>query len=180
MAAGKTTLGGLAAQRLGVEFIDLDLYIEQRYHATVSDLFAAHGEEGFRQIEQRMLHEVGEFENVLVATGGGTPCFFDNMDYMNRQGLTVHLNASIEVLVQRLGENRAKRPILAHKTDEELRTFIEQALRLRTPYYEQARHTLQADRLENERDIRTSLTVLLRLLRPEPVSSRPPLSPWEP
>ena len=82
MAAGKTTLGRRAAQLLNVEFIDLDAYIESRYRKRVSDLFAERGEEGFRDIERRMLHEVAEFDNVLVATGGGTPCFFDNMEYM--------------------------------------------------------------------------------------------------
>lgn len=76
MAAGKTTLGRRAAQLLNVEFIDLDAYIESRYRKRVSDLFAERGEEGFRDIERRMLHEVAEFDNVLVATGGGTPCFF--------------------------------------------------------------------------------------------------------
>ena len=80
MAAGKTTLGRRAAQLLNVEFIDLDAYIEYRYRKRVSDLFAERGEEGFRDIERRMLHEVAEFDNVLVATGGGTPCFFDNME----------------------------------------------------------------------------------------------------
>lgn len=75
MAAGKTTLGRRAAQLLNVEFIDLDAYIEYRYRKRVSDLFAERGEEGFRDIERRMLHEVAEFDNVLVATGGGTPCF---------------------------------------------------------------------------------------------------------
>lgn len=85
MAAGKTTLGRLAAQLLNVEFIDLDAYIESRYRKRISDLFAERGEEGFRDIERRMLHEVAEFDNVLVATGGGTPCFFDNMEYMRHQ-----------------------------------------------------------------------------------------------
>ena len=83
MAAGKTTLGRRAAQLLNVEFIDLDAYIESRYRKRISDLFAERGEEGFRDIERRMLHEVAEFDNVLVATGGGTPCFFDNMEYMH-------------------------------------------------------------------------------------------------
>ena len=78
-AAGKATLGRRAAQILNVEFIELDAYIESRYRKRISDLFAERGEEGFRDIERRMLHEVAEVDNVLVATGGGTPCCFDNM-----------------------------------------------------------------------------------------------------
>ena len=91
MAAGKTSLGRFASKRLGREFIDLDKYIEARYRQSVSDLFATRGEEAFRIIERNMLHEVGEFDNVLIATGGGTPCFFDNMAYMNERGVAVFL-----------------------------------------------------------------------------------------
>ena len=80
MAAGKTTLGKALARDLGLQFIDLDHYIENRFHCTVAQLFTERGEEGFRQIERTMLHEVAEFEDVIIATGGGTPCFFDNMN----------------------------------------------------------------------------------------------------
>ena len=124
MAAGKTTLGRWAARRLGYDFIDLDHYIESRYMKSVSDLFAERGEEGFREIERRMLHEVGEFDRVLISTGGGTPCFFDNMDYMLSQGLTVYLEASVPVLCRRLKCSHTKRPLVDSKTEEELATFI--------------------------------------------------------
>ena len=164
MAAGKTTLGSVAAKLLGVEFIDLDLYIEQRYYTTITDLFAEHGEQGFREIEQRMLHEVGEFEDVLISCGGGTPCFFDNIDYMNRQGVTVWLDASVDILVRRLGENREKRPIVANKTDEELRAFIEEALAKRIPYYCQARYTFQANHLDTKEEINESIGQFVRQL----------------
>ena len=113
MAAGKTTLGRRAAQLLNVEFIDLDAYIESRYRKRVSDLFAERGEEGFRDIERRMLHEVAEFDNVLVATGGGTPCFFDNMEYMRHRGVTIYLAASVQTLCRRLSHAKVKRPLVA-------------------------------------------------------------------
>ena len=113
MAAGKTTLGRRAAQLLNVEFIDLDAYIESRYRKRISDLFAERGEEGFRDIERRMLHEVAEFDNVLVATGGGTPCFFDNMEYMRHRGVTVYLAASVQTLCRRLSHAKVKRPLVA-------------------------------------------------------------------
>ena len=112
MAAGKTTLGRRAAQLLNVEFIDLDAYIESRYRKRISDLFAERGEEGFRDIERRMLHEVAEFDNVLVATGGGTPCFFDNMEYMRHRGVTVYLAASVQTLCRRLSHAKVKRPLV--------------------------------------------------------------------
>lgn len=89
MGSGKTTLGRAFARAEGLEFIDLDWYIEERLHKSISELFAERGEEGFRNLERKMLHEAGEFEDVVIACGGGTPCFFDNMEYMNRQGTTI-------------------------------------------------------------------------------------------
>lgn len=89
MGSGKTTLGKAYARINNLEFIDLDWYIEERMHKTISELFAEKGEAGFRELERKMLHEVGEFENVMVACGGGTPCFYDNIDYMNSVGDTV-------------------------------------------------------------------------------------------
>ena len=82
MAAGKTTLGRYAAREMRRDFIDLDKYIEARYRKSIADIFASDGEMRFREIERNMLHEVAEFDDVLVATGGGTPCFFDNMAYI--------------------------------------------------------------------------------------------------
>ena len=90
MGAGKTTVGKVLSRQLGLSFVDLDHYIEGRYHKTVGQLFAEKGEEAFREIERRMLREVAAFENVLISTGGGTPCFFDNMEFMNAYGTTVY------------------------------------------------------------------------------------------
>lgn len=149
MAAGKTTLGKALARDLGLQFVDLDHYIENRYHCTVSQLFADRGEEEFRQIERKMLHEVAEFEDVIISTGGGTPCFFDNMDYMNGQGITVFLEASVDVIYTRLTIARTQRPLVANKTADELRQYITDMLERRAPYYTQAKHTFCADRLEN-------------------------------
>ena len=98
MGSGKTTVGKALAQDLNLTFYDLDWYIESRMHKTVPQIFAEKGEEGFRKIEHNMLHEVAEFEDVIISCGGGTPCFFDNMDYMNGQGDTVYLKATPEVL----------------------------------------------------------------------------------
>lgn len=91
MGAGKTTVGKALAKALNLQFYDLDWYIESRMHMTVKQIFDERGEEGFRKIEHNMLHEVAEFEDVVISCGGGTPCFFDNIDYMNQQGETVYL-----------------------------------------------------------------------------------------
>ena len=86
MGAGKTTLGKAFARELNVPFIDLDWYIEERFHKSIRELFVERGEASFRELERNMLHEVSEFEDVIISTGGGTPCFFDNMDYMTDTG----------------------------------------------------------------------------------------------
>jgi shikimate kinase len=157
MAAGKTTLGKALARDLGLQFIDLDHYIENRYHSTVSQLFADRGEEGFRQIERNMLHEVTEFEDVIIATGGGTPCFYDNMEYMNSKGITVFLQASVDVIYTRLTIARVQRPLVKGKTADELRQYIADMLEMRSPYYTRAHHTFCADYLENTQQVSDSV-----------------------
>lgn len=164
MGAGKTTLGKAFAHEMNVQFIDLDWYIEERFHKTVGALFAERGEAGFRQLEQNMLHEVAEFEDVVISTGGGTPCFFDNMDYMNRMGKTVFLDVHTDVLFRRLRVAKQQRPILRGKADDELKTFIAEALAKRAPFYRQAQYVFDADQLEDRWQIEASVRRLQQLL----------------
>ena len=159
MGAGKTTLGKAFARELNVPFIDLDWYIEERFHKSIRELFAERGEASFRELERSMLHEVSEFEDVIVSTGGGTPCFFDNMDYMNRHGQTVFLDVHPDILF-----NRLRVATRQGKTDEELRSFIVEALDKRAPFYSQARYRFDAGRLESRRQIAGSVQELRALL----------------
>lgn len=163
MAAGKTSLGRFAARRMGREFIDLDLYIENRYRRSISQLFAERGEEGFREIERNMLLEVGEFDNVLIATGGGTPCFFDNMAYMNERGTTVFLTSAVDVICHRLLVAKVKRPLVERCTPEELPTLITSMLESRLPYYTQARYTFPSDEYEKATALALATEELLRI-----------------
>ena len=162
MGAGKTTLGRALAKELKIEFIDLDNYIEERLCKSISQIFAEKGEEGFREIERRMLHEAGEFENVVISTGGGTPCFFDNIEYMNRQGATVFLDVPVERLFIRLSIARKKRPLIMGKSDEELRCFIAEQLAKRLPHYSKAKQRFTADRLEDVKQIEASIKEFLQ------------------
>lgn len=164
MGAGKTTLGKAFARDLNISFIDLDWYMEERFHKTVSELFAGRGETGFREIERNMLHEVGEIENVVISTGGGAPCFFDNMEYMNEQGTTVFLNVSPDVLHKRLTVATRSRPVLQGKTKKELYDFIVEKLAERMSYYSMARYTFNANELDNRRQINDSIKRLRELL----------------
>ena len=166
MGAGKTTLGKVLAKHLGLLFIDLDAYIENRYCKTISALFAEKGEEAFRRIEQQMLHEVGEFEQVLVSTGGGTPCFFDNMQYINTQGRSVYLRVSVEELAARLLQSRKQRPLIADKTQEELKAFVAEGLARRLLFYEQATVCFDAEVMETREDVSQLVERLLKCLDP--------------
>lgn len=163
MGAGKTTVGKELAKTLGVTFYDLDWYIESRMRKTVKQIFDNGGEESFRRIERNMLHEVAEFENVVVSCGGGTPCFYDNIEYMNAQGDTVYLKATPEVLYSHLQMGRSVRPLLLGKSPDEMRTFITQQLALREPYYLKARHTLDVNLLDNHDKICQSVEQLRQL-----------------
>lgn len=165
MGAGKTTLGKAFARSMGLTFIDLDWYIEERFHKTVRQIFAERSEEGFRELEKRMLHEVADFEDVVIATGGGTPCFFDNVEYMNQKGETVFLDVSQEVLFRRLKVAKQQRPLLVQKNDEELKAFIADALGKRLPHYSKAKHVFRADELEDKQQIQHSVDALKKQLK---------------
>lgn len=163
MGAGKTTLGRALARDLGVEFIDLDWYIEDRFHARIPDIFAREGEQRFREIEQRMLQEVAQFEDVVIACGGGTPCFFDNMDFINAHAASVYLKATPEVLEAHLRMGKTVRPLLQGKTPEQLHAYIEQSLAQREPFYSKATYTLPIEVIENRDQIQDYVDRLKQL-----------------
>ena len=164
MGSGKTTVGKALSKETGMMFYDLDWYIESRMRKSVSAIFAEKGEEAFRQMEYNMLHEVVEFEDVIISCGGGTPCFFDNIDYLNRQGEVVYLKATPEVLYRHLLMAKVERPLLKDKTSEELIAYITQHLKEREPYYSKARHTLDVTLLDNYDKIKVSVDKLRQML----------------
>ena len=161
MACGKTTFGRALARATGREFIDLDFYIEQRFRMSISRIFAEKGEEEFRRMESAMLREAGAFENVIVACGGGTPCFNGNMDWMLANGTTLFLEASPERIAQRLIANSSRRPLMAGKSPEEIRVAIAEGLAARLPHYPRAAIRFPGDQLEDRRQITTTITNFL-------------------
>lgn len=164
MGAGKTTIGKALSKELGATFYDLDWYIESRMRKTVAQIFAEKGEEGFRKMEYNMLHEVAEFEDVIISCGGGTPCFFDNIDYMNEQGETIYLKATPEVLYGHLKMGKTVRPLLLGKTEDELLSYIGQQLSVRENYYNKAKHVLDVSLLDNYEKIKITVKELRKLL----------------
>jgi len=164
MGAGKTTLGKALAKDLSISFIDLDQYIEKRYLKSVSQIFATRGEQGFREIESRLLREAGEFDDVIVSCGGSTPLIGDNMDYMLSQGKTVYLKCSNETLMRRLRAASSTRPLIAGKSDAELEAFIESETKRREPGYLRAEYICPGDRLESRDQISDTIKYLEQLL----------------
>ena len=142
MGAGKTTIGKALSKELGIIFYDLDWYIESRMHKTVPQIFAERGEEGFRKIEYNMLHEVAEFENVIISCGGGTPCF----------------------LYKHLLMAKVERPLLKGKSPEELIAFIREQLEKREPYYTKAKYILDVSLMDNYEKIKISVGKIRELL----------------
>lgn len=164
MGAGKTTIGRVLAKKLNLKFYDLDWYIESRFCKRIPDIFATEGEEGFRKKERAMLHEVAEFEDVVIALGGGAPCFFDNMEYMNTKGDTIYLKGTPEVLYQHLMMAKGKRPLLEGKSPEELKQYIRDSLEGREPYYSQARHIYNIEVMGSEDNVERTANEILDML----------------
>lgn len=164
MGVGKTTLGKELAEKLGYQFIDLDHFIQSRYQKTISEIFAESGEDKFREIESRLLKEVSEFENTIISTGGGTPCFFNNIELMKREGIVIYLKTVPDVLVKRLYVGKEKRPLIKDKTEEELLSFIIEGIQKREPFYKQAHITFETDGLVQRSDIDMHVDKILSTL----------------
>lgn len=161
MGCGKTTLGRALAARTGVRFIDLDDYIEERAGMTISGIFATKGESTFRAMEREALGTLvadGSGRDTVVACGGGTPCFGDNMQLMDSLGITVHLVTSEDRLFSRLAVARSHRPLIARLTDPELRDFIRRQLGERNRHYSKASATFDSTMLEDASQIEQTVT----------------------
>ncbi len=150
MGSGKSTAGKKLAKNLGWNFIDLDNLIEEAQGITISEIFATQGEDAFRKIEQEMLATTFELSNTIVATGGGAPCFYNNMEDMNAHGITIYIDISPKALVSRLKGAINSRPILKGKSDDELLAFIEEALENRIPFYSKCKAKVEGLSLSAE------------------------------
>ncbi len=138
MGAGKSYLGKLLAERLGFTFIDLDKLVETSLALPISDIFQELGEPAFRQIEAERLRSLANRTEIVVATGGGTPCYLENMAWMNENGITIHLDASVSLLAQRLTSGKKQRPLIANLGDEELVDYIGTKLAERSVFYKKS------------------------------------------
>ena len=150
MGAGKTTAARRLAQRMGWEVVDTDALFEEKYKISVNDFFNKYDEPLYRKLESEVLKATESLDHVVVSTGGGTACFFDNMDWMNQHGLTVFLRISPQAAVDRVIHSRHKRPLVEGKSEEELTEFVNQHYASRLPFYEQARITAKSEDFDIE------------------------------
>jgi len=140
MGSGKTHWGQQLSQKMNLPFFDLDEQIVNAENKSINDIFAENGEEYFRLLEKETLHIITEsHDSFVMACGGGTPCYFNNIDYMNSSGISVWLNTSLETLFERLVKEREKRPLLKDLSDNQLKSFIGKKFADRRMYYEQAK-----------------------------------------
>jgi shikimate kinase len=135
MGSGKTTAGLKLAVKMGYAFADLDVMIENKYKITISRFFSKYGEPAFRKVEREMLVETFSYNNTVIATGGGTPCYADNMELINQHGISVYIKIPEKALFQRLLNSKKKRPLLVGKTDEDILEYIRQQMIIREPFY---------------------------------------------
>ena len=151
MGSGKSTLGKQLANKLDMGFLDLDSFIEEREGKTVQELFDQHGEVYFREVEKKALQTIIEKkESLVVALGGGTPCFHDNMEMINQSGISVYLKYNSGILAARLKNAKIERPLIKDKSEVELLSFIESKLDEREQFYCQSHITLEGDNIKSK------------------------------
>lgn len=148
MCSGKSSISRRLANRLGYQAFDTDDMFEEKYHISVQDFFDKYGEDYFRKFESEILKKTGELHNVVISTGGGTPCFFDNMQWMNENGVTVFVKISPMTAANRLLTARRKRPLINGKTEDELKQYVENHYNSRLMYYEQAMLTVKGENVD--------------------------------
>ena len=151
MGAGKTTAARRLANRLGWEVADTDALFEEKYKISVCDFFNKYDEPLYRKLESEVLKETENLKNTVISTGGGTACYFDNMDWMNQHGLTIFLRISEKAVIDRLLHAKRKRPLAIGKTEAELTEFVSKHYTSRLPFYEKAQITVKAEDFDLEK-----------------------------
>lgn len=148
MGSGKSTLGKKLANKLNLQFIDLDKVIEEKEQQTINQIFEEKGEEYFRSVEKNVLEELVEKKSSFVmALGGGTPCFNNNMEFINANGCSIYLKYNSGILFSRLINAKYQRPLLIGKSEEELKLYIEEKLAEREVFYKEAKVICESDNI---------------------------------
>lgn len=138
MGSGKTYVGKMLAQELNIPFYDLDEYLEEKEGKKISEIFETKGEDYFRQLERMCLRDFGIIGDAVIACGGGTPCYYDNLEWINEAGISIYLQTPVKILSERLSKEQSKRPLIKGKSQSELENYIEEKLNERVDFYTKA------------------------------------------
>ncbi len=149
MGSGKSYWAQRISEKEKIDWMDLDQEIEKETSLSIKEIFAAYGEEYFREKERDALHNLSNYKNIIIATGGGTPCFHDNMRWMNEHGVTIFIDEDVNVLVERLKKEKAHRPLIKNLSDEELKNFLSKKLKERIQFYSQSQYHLQGNKISD-------------------------------
>jgi shikimate kinase len=147
MGSGKSRLGIELSELTGYPFVDTDQLFEERYRISILDFFDRYSEDSFRKIEKELLLETLKYEDAIIATGGGTPCFFNNMEIIKTGGISIYLKMDVLSLVDRLAVVKKKRPLLKNKPVGELESYIHEQLEEREVFYNRADYIVEAGKL---------------------------------
>ncbi len=159
MCCGKTTIGKKIANKIGYGFVDMDVLFEEKYKITISAFFEKYGQDAFRILEQKLLHTTASMDNMVIATGGGTPCFGDNMEWINANGLSIYLKTNEGFIVDRLKKAKKQRPLVKNILPDDLPSYVAEAIKQREPYYSQATITMP----NNEMDLSSIIAEIEKL-----------------
>jgi shikimate kinase len=162
MGCGKSTIANTLSRMVQIPYVDLDEYIEEKAKLTIKQIFEMHGEIYFRKLEHTFFVELlNTSEEMIIGLGGGTPCYANNHELLNGEGVTsIYLKASIETLFNRLVANKSKRPLIADKSEEEMKEFIAKHLFDRSFYYNHAQHKVSVDGKSIEETVNDILNLL--------------------
>jgi shikimate kinase len=162
MGCGKSTIANKLSGMVQIPYVDLDEYIEKKAKKTIKEIFEAHGEIYFRKLEHTFFVELlNTPEKMIIGLGGGTPCYANNHELLNKDGVTsIYLKASIDTLFNRLVANKSKRPLIADKSEEEMKEFIAKHLFDRSFYYNHAQHKVSVDGKSIEETVNDILNLL--------------------
>ena len=158
MGCGKTSTAKILASKLNFRFLDMDEMLESKYRISIADLFLKYDEQVFRKLEQKILRQTFLFQNTVISTGGGTPCFEDNIKEINQNGTSIYLKVRPEVLHNRISDSSRPRPILQKTPKEKRLQYIKSLLKEREKYYLLANHVVRGENLEADK--------LIELLKP--------------
>lgn len=159
MFSGKSTVGKLLAKSMGYEHIDTDHMFESLYNISINNFFEKYGQDLFRELEHKLLLTLIEKDNIIISTGGGLPCFHNNMELIKQNGISIHINMSLKSIIHRQKSSKKNRPLLKNKSQEEIEIFLQDLLAKRIDIYNQSNIIIKGEDL-NIKELKEKILTL--------------------